>query len=173
VLPAWATVVLAISGTLIGAAAGVLGSYFGFAGTKLSLQSQEAEAWRKTLIETATACMDRWVELGLLLAEAVAGRAPVTPPDLKTVSSLNVQIGQGLTRVSLLFGEDSPAGKAADAFQKTVGRVAGTAIKKARPWEAETLTQLKELLSEADKAMDAFVTEAHLAVRPRSNKSGG
>jgi hypothetical protein len=97
----------------------------------------------------------------------------VIPPDLKTVSSLNVQIGQGLTRVSLLFGEDSPAGKAADAFQKTVGRVAGTAIKKARPWEAETLTQLKELLSEADKAMDAFVTEAHLAVRPRSNKSGG
>lgn len=59
-LPAWATVALAIGGALIGAAAGVTASYFGYRGAKLNLAHEEREAWRRALIEATQAAADAW-----------------------------------------------------------------------------------------------------------------
>jgi hypothetical protein len=166
-LPAWATVTLAISGTVIGALAGIVGSYFGLRGTRLSLMYQQAEAWRKTLVEAVSACSEPWQELGHLLAEAVGvGAAPLTTSDKDRVRSLNIRIAHALTQATVLFGEDSPAGRAADEFQNGVSRISGTAIIKPIPWDTATTKALTDLLHKTDPAFDAFIREAHLAIRP-------
>ena len=52
-LPAWATVVIALGGAAIGAAAGVIGSYFTLRGARLQIEHEEREAWRSRLVAAA------------------------------------------------------------------------------------------------------------------------
>jgi hypothetical protein len=170
-LPAWATVTLAITGTAIGALAGITGSYFGLRGTRLSLMYQEAEAWRKSLVEAVHGCTDPWQELGHLLAPAAAGLATLTPSDHDKIASLNIGIAQALTRATLLFGEESPAGKAADEFQEGVSRICGTAMFQPKPWDTATTKALIGLMRTTDDVFDAFIREAHLTIRPRGGSS--
>jgi hypothetical protein len=42
-LPAWATVVIALGGSAIGALAGLIGSYFTFRGSRLNVEHAERE----------------------------------------------------------------------------------------------------------------------------------
>lgn len=172
-LPAWATVTLAIGGAVIGALAGITGSYFGLRGTRLTLMYQESEAWRTVLVDAVQRCSDPWMDLGFLLTPAAGGAAALTKSDQHKVTSFIVAIAQALARATLLFGDDSPAGKAADEFQTAVATVSATALFKPIPWDAATTKTVANLLHEADGLFDMFIREAHLAIRPPDAKLFG
>src|SRR6266536_1969390 len=70
-LPAWATVVIALGGAAIGAAAGISGakrtSDRAYQSAENSLTHETTEAWRALLIETCRALSDAWLEFRWLL----------------------------------------------------------------------------------------------------------
>jgi hypothetical protein len=74
-LPAWATVVIALGGAAMGALAGVIGSYFVLRSATLNLAQQEREAWRTRLIEAIQAETDAWLHTGMLLVPVTLGGA--------------------------------------------------------------------------------------------------
>jgi hypothetical protein len=82
--------------------------------------------------------------------------------------ALVLPVGQAVTRVKLLFGEDSPSGKAAADFDKKFSDLGGAVSGASMPWSYEDAKRMGELLDEADKAHVNLLREAHLVIRPRS-----
>src|SRR5215218_2145251 len=117
-LPAWATVVLAIGGALIGAVAGLTGSYFGYRSAKLALAHQERESWRSTRIEAVQSNSDAWSTYGWFVFQVSIGSRVFDQAARLESEALVLALGKTVTRVKLLFGEDSPSGTAAADFDE-------------------------------------------------------
>lgn len=163
-LPAWATVVLAIGGALIGALAGIAGSYLAYRSAKPNLRHQEREAWRAQLIGAIQATADAWEEYGHFLAHLVLlapeeDRAP-DQAALEKSGNLTTLLGQPLTRVMLLYGRHSPTGVAADKFSKTLADLEAMLPDRWNP------TQVGLVLTEADETFDEVMERAHTAIKP-------
>jgi len=161
-LPAWATVVLAIGGALIGALAGVTGSYLAYRGAKLNLTHQEREAWRAQLIAAIQATADAWEQYGHFLAQ-LALEEDRTPNEaaLEKSGSLTMLLGQPLTRVMLLYGQHSPTGIAADKFSKNLADLEAMLTVQ---WDP---THFGVELVETDNTFDELMEQAHIAIQPR------
>jgi hypothetical protein len=110
VLPAWATVLIAIGGSLIGAAAGVVGAYFTLRGASLTIRHQEREAWRTRLIDAAQEFAKAYAAFAVLLFPATATPdASFEAPD--DIFTLLQRLEEASTGVALVFGPDSEAYK--------------------------------------------------------------
>jgi hypothetical protein len=167
-LPAWATVVLAIGGALIGAVAGVTGSYFGYRSAKLNLAHQEREAWRAALIEAVQNNSDAWSTYGFYVLQVSIGSRVFDQTARLEAEALVLPLGQSVTRLKLLFGSDSRAGEAAGDFDKKFSTLAAAVSGAKMPWDYADATRIGELLDIADAAHTNLLREAHQVIRPVS-----
>jgi hypothetical protein len=170
-LPAWATVVLAIGGAVIGALAGIIGAYFGYRSARANLTHQEREAWRKSLIEAAQACTDAWHGAAATLLHAGVDPASFDQEDKEAFAPLWEACARTLTRAVLLFGLESPTGKAAKVAETEIGNLGGQVAKGSIPWDDPTKGAILGKLRTADHAIDAFIDAAHAAISPSSWKA--
>jgi hypothetical protein len=153
---------------VIGALAGIIGSYFGYRSTKLNLMHQEREAWRTALIEATQAYIDAWLAFGVLLVGPGLGRGAFDNAAREQFYALTTTVGQALNRATVLFGEDSPAGKAARDVDQKISAVAAAVTAMPIPWDEASASQVIDAIYTADQAHYAFMREAHLEFRPRS-----
>jgi hypothetical protein len=113
-VPAWATVVIALGASAIGALAGIFGAYISLRIARLSLDHQASEAWRTRRLEAAEDFSASWtVEIsGVGLARgAISGREDPARA-FEALVEKHADGGAKLMRVGLLFGAESPAREA-------------------------------------------------------------
>lgn len=113
-VPAWATVVIALGASAIGALAGIFGAYISLRIARLSLDHQASEAWRTRRLEAAEDFSASWTAeiSGVGMARgAISGRDDPTKT-LEALVEKHADGGAKLMRVGLLFGADSPAREA-------------------------------------------------------------
>jgi hypothetical protein len=163
-LPAWATVVLALGGAAIGALAGITASVFGYRGTELNVVHQESEAWRKVLIEACQALSDAWLELRWLLYPPSRGASAFDPEARARLDPLGTRCAQTVARVILLFGRESTAGKAANEVDLKVAELKDAALH--APWDEEATTRVAFAIRAAEQAHEEFLLKAQVAIRP-------
>jgi hypothetical protein len=170
VLPAWATVVIALGGAAMGALAGVIGSYFVLRSATLNLAQQEREAWRTRLIEAIQAETDAWLHTGMLLVPVTLGGAVFDAGvKVKFQASLTTY-GQTLSRVILLFGKDSEPGRIAARLENKVAEIMTLVLNTpTASYEARDAVHLE--VRGADRGHEALMREAHRAIRPPSWKA--
>jgi hypothetical protein len=172
-LPAWATVVIAVGGTAIGAAVGIYasrltyrsavrGSDLAYRSAEQSLTHETKEAWRALLIETCRALSDAWLEFRWLLY----------PPsrefgafDEDRLGPLGTRCAQTVAKARLVFGLDSKAGEAADAVDQKIDHLKEAALAPT-PWDEAAREKIKSCIWEAEQAHAAFLLKAHVAIRP-------
>ena len=106
-LPAWATVAIALGGSLIGALADVLGGYFTLRATGKTIYHEEREARRSRLIDAAQDFSVAWTGLFQDLADPLRNGAPLDEELWKRIDEETLDVARRFVRVSLLFG-DSP-----------------------------------------------------------------
>jgi hypothetical protein len=116
VLPAWATVLIALGGSAIGATAGIVAAYFTLRGSTLTIGHHEREARLTRMVDVArdfsALCADLFFHLNLVFQpeeprevdEELRAKLGAWPPRLWETA---VMIG-------LFFGPDSAAGRGAD-----------------------------------------------------------
>src|SRR5215207_9988412 len=113
-VPAWATVVIALGASAIGALAGIFGAYISLRIARLSLDHQASEAWRTRRLEAAEDFSASWTAeiSGVGMARgAISGRDDPKKA-LDALVEKHADGGAKLMRVGLLFGADSPARQA-------------------------------------------------------------
>ena len=167
-LPAWATVLIALGGAAIGAIAGITGSYFTLRGAQLNIEHSEREAWRTRLIEAAQDCSQNSMTAMIDILRIADTDDPYT--EAATASEQLEAGGDTLARstiqVDLLFGQQSPVSKA--------GRDLAGSLEVARsllltPLEGE-LSGLRKLIEEstdeAEAAYIEFLRTAYEAIHP-------
>jgi hypothetical protein len=161
VLPAWATIAIALGGSLIGALAGVVGSYLHLRATHLDLAHQGQEAWRSRLIEAAQGFSEAATPLGILLGGAVDRREPLSDEDDELGKNLHEEMEKRAILVFLVFGEQSAVGKAAAATKVRLSKCKSLLDKS----EAESFDRANEVFKQANDSHDAFTHAAHKAIR--------
>jgi hypothetical protein len=172
-LPAWATVLIALGGSAIGALAGVTGSYLTFRSTELTLRQSEVEAWRTRLVEAAE-------DFSRSMVRAIQRIDMATPtehdwtrvPTQDEFDEIDVSTSETLTtglRINLLFGAESSAGKASYAAVWSFGdaRTALRSLRRAKPEERRGIaSKAKEHREEANRMYGHFLGAAHQAINP-------
>jgi hypothetical protein len=170
VLPAWATIVIALGGSAIGATAGVVGAYFALRGAMLNIRYEEHEAWRNRLIEAAKTFSGTWTEVGFLLIPVILQEAPQDLDELaqEKLEATSTRFFEAATVVALLFGDDSPAGRAAfeasESFADAVGEARNLARKDADA-RAKAGKWAGERIDASYNAHTTFLHAAHLTIR--------
>lgn len=101
-LPAWATVVIAIVGSVIGAVAGTVGGWFALQGTRLTIAHEEGEAWRTRLITAA----EDFALTSIKVSEQLIRDPPDVPYEALGQDAL-FRLTSKRVRVALLYGMDS------------------------------------------------------------------
>jgi hypothetical protein len=165
-LPAWATIVLALGGAAIGAIAGIAASVIGLRGTKLNLAHQASEAWRTRLVEACQGLSDAWLELRWLLYAPSKGASAFDADARERMNTLGTNCAQTVARVILLFGRETASGKAASEVDVKVAQLKDVAIQAAIPWNAEAAARIEAAIHEAEQAHEAFLARAYVALRP-------
>jgi hypothetical protein len=139
-LPAWATVLVAIAG------AAVSGVIAGFLTTRLRIQHEREDRLRERMLEAADDYVTGAYQAHRGLWEALAAeeQGSTVPERLPEASRLVNVAHDRLARVKLLFGTRTPAGQAADAtnnelwsyrsaLRNASSRCAGNANSRRRP----------------------------------------
>jgi hypothetical protein len=168
-LPAWATVVLALGGAAIGALAALTASYLGYRSATLNLIHQEREAWTKALMEATGAFIDAWHELRWFLRARSVGAPQARVFDAEArerLDPLGTRCAQTVGMVIVLFGSDSEAGKAANEADSKIAELKEVVNRASIPWTEAARTEIESALAAASKAHEKFVREAHDAIRP-------
>jgi hypothetical protein len=167
-LPAWATVLIALGGSAIGAFAGVVGSFFTFRAARLSGTREELEAWRTRLIDATQAYGESWIALGVMMLLAINDNTPFDAEAKREFDATQTKFGQALTRITLLFGETSGTGKAAAEASKTAGVIVSRMSYNPPPWDKAVGDVALTEIRTADDAYDEVMRRAHFAVLPES-----
>jgi hypothetical protein len=164
----WATLLAALAGSAIGATAAIIGGYFTLRGTTLNVRYQEREAWRTRLIAAATAFHDDYTKT------MTAGAFWVFQPDLRSDERRRALEDAGMaavksgTLVELLFGSDSAAGRAADDLTNRLSQAAGLMPKESADVQTQQAAEsaVAEKMEEVEKAHKAFLIAVHAEVHP-------
>jgi hypothetical protein len=160
VLPAWATVVVALGGAAIGAIAGVTGSYFTLRGARINIEHSEREAWRTRLIQASEEFSQAAAEANTRLGHVL--NHPGDPLDEAAQRGDEFQEDrQALVhtwiRVALLFGNDSPADSAARlttfSYMRAYAALDEQSMDLAGRQFSEAGTAAREFLSAANEAI--------------------
>jgi hypothetical protein len=176
-LPAWATVVIAIGGALIGAAAGVLASVsasrsatrasdLAYRSAERDLTHETTEEWRKLQIEVCRALSDAWLEFRWLLYPASRGFDAFDDEAKGRLGPLGTTCAQTVAKARLVFGRDSEAGEAADAVDGKIAQLKDAAYAPTPPWDEAEREEVKSCIEEAEQAHAAFLLKAHVAIQP-------
>ena len=169
-LPAWATVLIALGASAIGALAGVTGSYFTLRGARLSIEHSERQAWGTRLVDAAQEFSHAVVTAVTrqLLATPAADPYLVPAAVVETIEANLIDVINKAIRVGLLFGDESPAGQAANETKDEMGeayqglRDLGDVEPDKR---AAEVMRIEEILEAADEAHHRFMLAAHDAIK--------
>ena len=165
-LPAWATVVLALGGAAIGALAGIAGSVITYRGTKVGLAHQESEAWRKLLIEACQDLSDAWLELRWLVYAPAKGASAFDSEARERINALSTRCAQKVARVLLVFGRETTAGRAANEVDVKVAELKDATLFAPMPWDEEAAATIRSAIRAAEQAHEGFLASANVAIRP-------
>ncbi len=168
-LPAWATVVLALGGAAIGALAGLTGAALQRRTAKDQLTHEETEAWRKVLVETTGAFIDAWHEFRWFL-RARSMESPEAPKfdtnARQQLDPLSTRCAQTIDKVMLVFGKTTECGKAAEEVDEKIWELKKEVHRTRIPWNTGTKRKIANLLDATNKAHVEFVRRAHVACQP-------
>jgi hypothetical protein len=164
-LPAWATVAVALGGALIGALTGLTASYLSSRSERQKLLHEESAAWRTVLIGACQGLSDAWLELRWVLYEPSEGLDVFDDEVKARLDPAAKSCAQAVAKVRLVFGNASPAGKAATALDDSVDRLKHDALRLRRPWDEAATTSIKTARLEAEGAHGDFLEKAHEAIR--------
>jgi hypothetical protein len=167
-LPAWATLVLALGGAVIGALAGITGSVLGYRGTIATVRHEELEAWRKVRIEASKALSDSWLELRWLCYLSAEGTAVFDEERSARLEILGTRCAQAVAHAKLVFDPTSEPGRAAKDVDVKVAALKKIAVDADIPWDEDTKTNIAGLIKAAEKAHEEWLKKAHPAIRPES-----
>jgi hypothetical protein len=147
-LPAWGTVVIALGGAAIGAAAGVIGSYFTLRGARLQIEHEEREAWRSRLVAAAERFLESYERAsrvyGDLSEEVVNAREEGRSlgdeeESIAQTERLTRGLLSALTELALVFGPDSDAFQAGSKLAVTIAEALGGVRSLSSRSEAESV----------------------------------
>ena len=168
-LPAWATVAIALGGAAIGAAGGVLGaeriSNRAYRGAERGLTHETTEAWRALLIETCRALSDAWLEFRWLLYPPSKKFGEFDAKAKDRLGPLGTTCAQTVAKARLVFGLKSKAGAAAAAVDEQI-RLLKDAALVTTPWDDAARETIARCIGDAENAHAVFLLEAHIAIRP-------
>ena len=170
-MTSWTTVTLVLGSAVIGALAGLAGAWLQRLTAREQLIHEEAEPWRKVLVETTGAFIDSWHEFRWFLrARSMEGsEAPVFDETAKEqLESLGTRCAQTIDKVMLVFGKTTDAGKAAKAVDDRIWELKKLVHISGTPWNSEARIEVRNLLDVANTAHLDFVEKAHDACEPRS-----
>lgn len=115
-LPTWAAVVIALGGAALGAFSGGLAAYLALKSTEFSLIHQEREAWRTRLINASNEFIAIYMSAFTSLDSVLAGTAVNREQALRETQTHRDEAQKLGIRVSLLFGQETPADKAMESL---------------------------------------------------------
>lgn len=166
-LPAWATVVVALGASLIGALAGTVGAWFTFRSAQLNVAHQEREAWRVRLIDAADA-----FGVAVRTIDDVLYRLERTPSDdllQGKYEDVDTTLLEAATRVALIFGPNSntytSANEAALLARSAFIEITNAAESGASDDHLSEAHRLRIHMS--DTHLAEFLSEASVAIRER------
>ena len=167
-LPAWATVAIALGGAAIGAAGGILGaeriSKRSYRSAERGLTHETTEAWRALRIETCRALSDAWLEFRWLLYPPSRKFGDFDAEAKDRLGPLGTTCAQTVAKARLVFGLDSEAGAAAATVDQRIAELKDAAL--VTPWDEAAREWVDSCIGKAEDAHAAFLLEAHLAIRP-------
>jgi hypothetical protein len=166
-VPAWASVVIALGVAAIGAASGVFAAYLGFFGTKF----QAREAWRTRRIDAASAFAEDLVTLYIRLGEALQDVSTVSEKTIHELWKVSSEAQKKSVLVTILFGDDARVAmevgqKALDGFADCLNALS-SAVCSEGPAREEAVSQAAEHLDSANENNFAFQNEIHKLVSPK------
>jgi hypothetical protein len=168
-LPAWATVVLALGGAAIGALTGLTAAALQRRTAKDQLTHQEIEAWRSMLIETTEAFIDAWHAFRWFLRERSMDSREARAFDAKAreqLDPLGTRCAQTIDKVMLVFGKNTECGKAAAEVDEKIWELKKEVHSAPTQWNTGTKRKIASLLDATNTAHVEFVRTAHVACRP-------
>ena len=183
VLPAWATVVLAIGGTLIGAAAGIYtaersssrayrsaerNSRRAYLSADQALFHETQEAWRTLQIETCRALSDAWARVPVAPLSPSRNFGTFDKEAEDRLGTLGTTCAQTVAKARLVFGIDKTAGKAAEALDERSHSSKDAALA-TTPWDEAARERIRTCIRQAEDAHKAFLLEAHMAIQPQTS----
>jgi hypothetical protein len=169
VLPAWATVAIALGGSGIAAIGGFLGSYFTLRSAKLNIQHSQAEAWRTRLVDAAQTSSEAMTATISALYLIVQNPERLSEAGIETIERNLVDAGQSAIRVGLLFGDDTPAAEALNAAGANLAKALNNlreSLSMHTDARSIALREIEKIVNTADATHDAFLRAAHAAIRP-------
>jgi hypothetical protein len=167
-LPAWATVVIALGSAAIGAATALLAPVLATKAEKRKLTHEENEAWRATLIQACQGLSESWLEVRWALHSAVEGVSVFDDEAATRLVPLGTRCAQMVAKARLVFGQGKPAGAAANDVDDSVARLKDEALQADKPWDEPTRKKIGGLIRTAEEAHAGFLRAANRAIEPRS-----
>jgi gas vesicle protein len=173
-LSAWATVLIALGGAAIGAAAGLAGSLFASRTERSKLIHQDRSDWRKLLIEACQRMSDAWLEFRWLVYVPATQDGKFDDKAEEQLGILGLHCAQTVARVVLVFGGATPAGKAAQEVDDSVDRLKQVVLEvqketpKNTPWDEEAKEKITKAIKAASGAHEYFLSAANYAIQPGS-----
>jgi hypothetical protein len=163
VLPAWATVVIALGASLIGALAGVMGAFLVYRAAKLNIAAEDAKAWSDHRLKAALGFLEAWSKALEVLPDEQTNKADLAD----WVDNERLTLLRRMDAVSLLFGADSPADKASIEAVRCVDGVYAATVGDV-PYE-----ELEAWSSGSSDARSDFVRFVFVALRPEEAAPAG
>jgi hypothetical protein len=167
IMPAWATVAIALGAAGIGALSGLGGAYLSLTAKRLDITHQERDAWTARSVQATQDFSTNW---SLAFSEIAAiGQPGGAPPDFAAVQrAIHQQVSAtvpALARVGILFGPNSAvfirADKALSELDKANRALAGP---------NRAIEEFAEAGKSANSEHDAFLLAAYEATRPGVSK---
>lgn len=167
-LPAWATVVIALGSAAIGALAALSAPVVAAKSEKRKLMHEESQAWRPLLIQACQGLSDSWLEVRWVLHSAAEGVSAFDDEAATRLVSLGTRCAQMVAKARLVFGHGRPAGAAANVVDDCVARLKDEALKARKPWDEATKRNISDLIRAAEGAHEGFLRAANCAIEPHS-----
>jgi hypothetical protein len=166
-LPAWATVAIALGSAGIGALAGVTSPFVTARSEERKLRHEQNREWRNLLIQACQGLSDSWLEVRWILHAAVEGVSGFDEGAARRLVPLGTRCAQMVAKARLVFGQDSPAGKAANLVDESISQLKDKALQaESRPWDAATTKKIRSLIEAAEDAHAGFLAAANRAIQP-------
>ena len=183
IVPAWATVVIALGASAIGALAGIFGAYISLRIARLSLDHQASEAWRTRRLEAAEDFSASWTADKWCRPDPWADRCARRPGKRGRDGEREARRGGAkLMRVGLLFGADSPAREAGRQALSQLNQATGVletfirsahAADEADAERKAAIRKCNEHMSRSQAAHKEFIGVAHTELLSPADSSRG